>query len=49
MNIIKYIKKNGDLTFDEKPLNDVDKLIFGLLSYVKYDGVVSLNNKNKKK
>lgn len=49
MNIIKYIKKNGDLTFDEKPLNAVDKLIFGLLSYVKYDGVVSLNNKNKKR
>lgn len=48
MNIIKYINKYGDLTFDEKPLNEVDKLIFGLLSYVRYNGTVSKSSKNKK-
>ena len=49
MNIIKYIKKNGNFTFDEKPFNEVDKLILGLLSYVKYDGAVPSNKNEKKK
>ncbi|MFV0250372.1 MAG: Mbeg1-like protein [Bacilli bacterium] len=48
MNIINYIKKNGDISFEEKEINEVDKLIFSLLSYVTYDGVVSNNEKNKK-
>lgn len=48
MNIIKYIEKYGGLTFDEKPLNEVDKLIFGLLSYINYDGIVSTSSRNKK-
>lgn len=48
MNIIKYIKKNGDLSFEEKPFNEVDKLILGLLSYVKYDGVVPTDKRKRK-
>ena len=48
MNLIKYIERYGNLSFDAKPLNEVDKLIFGLLSYVKYDETVSTNEKNKK-
>lgn len=48
MDIIKYIEKNGDITFEEKGLTIVDKLIFSTLSYVYYDGVVSSNSFNKK-
>ena len=48
MNVINYINKYGDYTLDEKELNEIDKLIFGLLSYVKYDGLVSYNSLNKR-
>jgi hypothetical protein len=48
MNIINYINKYGDNTFEEKELNEVDKLIFALLSYVNYEGIVSHNSRNKK-
>ena len=44
MTIFRYIDKYGNLTFKEKPLNDIDKLIFALLSYVKYDGAISTNS-----
>lgn len=48
MNIINYINKYGDKTFEEKSLNEIDKLIFSQLSYVKYNGIVSPNSHNKK-
>ena len=34
MNLITYIEKYGNKTFEEKELNGVDKLIFSNLSYV---------------
>lgn len=48
MNIINYINKYGDITLEERDITEIDKLIFGILSYVKYDGIVS-NNKNHKR
>lgn len=48
MKLLEYIKKNGQYSFDEKPLNDVDKLIFASISYVNYKDIVSSNSKVKK-
>lgn len=44
MNILDYIKWRGDLTFDERKLNEVDSLIFSILSYENYDGILNENN-----
>ena len=35
-----YLKWRGDLTFTEAPLNEVDSLIFSLLSYLDLKGIV---------
>lgn len=40
MNIIDYAKYYGDYTFKDKPFNEVDNLIFSVLSYVNYEGIV---------
>lgn len=48
MNIINYINRYGDKTVEEKSLNEIDKLIFSQLSYVKYNGAISPNIHNKK-
>lgn len=48
MNIIEYIERYGDKTFDELELTEIDKLIFSLLSYVEYNGIISNNFHNKK-
>lgn len=48
MNIIDYIDKYGETSFEEKTITEVDKLIFALLSYVKYDGIVSTMSFTKK-
>ena len=40
MNIIQYVLKYGDKTFAERPLNEVDSLIFSELSYLNFTGVV---------
>lgn len=48
MNIIDYIDKFGDKSFTQKEMNEIDKLIFSLLSYVEYKGIVSENSHNKK-
>ena len=40
MNIVQYVKKFGGETFSERPLNEVDSLIFSELSYLNFTGVV---------
>ena len=35
-----YLKWRGDLTFSEVPINDVDNLIFSLISYLDFKGIV---------
>ena len=56
-NIFQYIQEYGDFTFEEEPFNEVDNLIFAVLSYVDFSGVVegvgsnqmiSIRNANKK-
>lgn len=49
MNVIEYIEKYGELNFNDKPINDVDKLIFANLSYVDYVDIIANNDKNKKR
>ncbi len=39
-NVFDYLEWRGDLTFEEAPLNEVDNLIFCLLSYVDLEGIV---------
>ena len=39
-NILDYMDWRGDLSFSESPFNEVDNLIFCLLSYVDLDGLV---------
>ena len=36
MNIYDYVKKYGNLSFDEKPFNDIDNLVFSELAYLDY-------------
>ena len=44
MNLISYIEKYGNKTFDDKPLNEVDKLILSNLSYVDFKHIVAKNS-----
>ncbi|MCC2817192.1 DUF2974 domain-containing protein [Lachnoclostridium pacaense] len=40
-NIIDYVRWRGDLTFQEKQFNEVDNLIFSLLSYFDFKEIVA--------
>ncbi len=40
MNIIGYVQTYGDTPFSERPLNEVDSLVFSELSYLNYSGIV---------
>ncbi|MBQ9136241.1 MAG: DUF2974 domain-containing protein [Lachnospiraceae bacterium] len=46
--IIEYLKKYGEYTFSEKPMNDVDSLVLCQFSYLKFDGIVPLVTENRK-
>ena len=39
-HVTDYIQWRGDIPFENDPLNEVDNLIFCLLSYVELDGAV---------
>ncbi len=41
-NLMDYLEWRGDLSLEEAPLNEVDNLIFCLLSYVDLDGIVPM-------
>lgn len=40
MNFMDYLTWRGDITFDERPLNEVDNLIFSELAYLKMDELI---------
>lgn len=40
--ILEYVKEYGDYTFKEKPMNEVDSLVFCQFAYLKFDGLVPL-------
>lgn len=46
--IIEYVKKYGEYSFLEKPMNDVDSLALCQFCYLKFDGMVPLVTENKK-
>ncbi len=39
-NLIDYLIWRGDLTFDNSPLNEIDNLVFSILTYVDFTGIV---------
>lgn len=47
MTMIKYVKEYGDISFAEKPMNDVDSLVLCQFSYLKFDGLVPKLDENK--
>lgn len=44
-NVIDYIEWRGDVLLSQTGVDEVDNLIFCLLSYVDFDGIVSANKK----
>ena len=38
--LFDYLNWRGDLSFSQAPINEVDSLIFSLLSYLDFDGIV---------
>ena len=44
MTIYEYIKRYGDLSFKEKPFNDVDNLVFSLIAYLNFSEVLDGDN-----
>ena len=46
MSIFDYIDNYGVYSFEDVPFNDVDNLIFSSLSYIDFNGIVSINKYN---
>ncbi|HOB25747.1 MAG TPA: DUF2974 domain-containing protein [Bacilli bacterium] len=46
-SIIDYAKKYGDLTFKEKAFDEVDSVMFVMLSYINFDGILTHSLKHK--
>lgn len=47
VSLFDYIKWRGDLTFDKVFFNEIDAIIFSMLSYINFNGIVSADfNKN---
>lgn len=47
MNLLSYVDKYGNYSFDEVEFNEVDNAIFSSLSYISLYGIVSSDRKNK--
>ena len=41
MNILDYLEMRGDLTFYERPFNEIDNLVFSVLAYLDMKDIVS--------
>lgn len=46
-NILSYLKWRGDISFLERPFNEVDNLILSEISYIDFDGIVPGIEENK--
>jgi hypothetical protein len=44
-NVISYIEKYGDTTFDKKSIGEVDYAILTVLSYLNFDGIIHTNKR----
>lgn len=47
-NVFDYLEWRGDLTFSEAPFNEIDNLIFAVISYFDLDGYVDMGRGNEK-
>ncbi|MCR4581409.1 MAG: DUF2974 domain-containing protein, partial [Bacilli bacterium] len=47
-NIISYVEKYGDQTFEEKSIGEIDYAILSVLSYISYDGILYPNESKVK-
>lgn len=41
MNIFDYLEMRGDLTFSERPFNEIDNLVFSVLAYLDMNEIVT--------
>ena len=39
-NLLSYIIWRGDISFLERPFNEVDNLVFSMISYIDFRGLV---------
>lgn len=46
-NIISYIEWRGDITFQMKPFNEVDNIVFSELSYLDFENIVPKVGENR--
>ncbi len=46
-NIMDYVKKYGDISFDEEEFNEVDAAILSLISYIDFSGIIGMNKKGQ--
>ncbi|MDR2865208.1 MAG: DUF2974 domain-containing protein [Spirochaetaceae bacterium] len=44
-NVLDYVLTRGDLSFKTRPFNEVDNIVFSLLSYYNFDGIISADYK----
>ncbi len=43
-NILDYVDKYGNKTFENKPFNELDGLVFSVMSYADFSGIVSMGS-----
>ena len=46
MNVFDYVDYFKDYTFQEREFNEVDNIVFSLLSYVDFNGIVKESKDN---
>lgn len=46
-SLFDYLNWRGDLSFSQSEFNEVDNMIFSLLSYINFDGIVSESHRNE--
>lgn len=44
MTIFEYIKKYGQITFEEKQINEIDNLVFSILAYLDFSDILKENS-----
>ena len=47
-NLVDYVKRYGNISFEDKPFNDVDALLLSELVYLNFDNYVPSLEENKK-
>ena len=46
-NFFDYVDYYGDNTFEDKEFNEIDNIIFSMISYIDFSDIVSYDDKNK--